>query len=102
MVYAIEINPTNFPNFAPGKIATVPSLMKIILPLIMTAVAVFFLIILLKAAFKILTAGENKEVVAKAQKTISFAVLGLILIVSSFLLVRIIGKILRIESILPF
>jgi len=102
MVYAIEINATNFPDFAPGKIATVPSLMKIILPLIMTAVAVFFLIILLQAAFKILTAGENKEAVAKAQKTISFAVLGLILIVSSFLLVRIIGKILGIESILPF
>jgi len=99
MVYAIEINPN---NFAPAKIATIPSLMKIILPLIMMAVAVFFLIILFQAAFKILTAGENKEAVAKAQKTISFAVLGLILIVSSFLLVRIIGKILGIESILPF
>jgi len=99
MIYAIEINPT---NFAPAKIATIPTLMKIILPLLMAGAALFFLIILLQTAFKILTAGENKEIVAKSQKTIGFAVLGLIIVVSSFLLVRIISKILQIESVLPF
>jgi len=99
MIYAIEINPT---TFSPAKINTVASLMRIILPLIMTAVAIFFLIILLQAAFKILTAGDNKETVAKAQKTISFAVLGLIVVVISFFLVRIIGTILQINSLLPF
>jgi len=99
MVLAIEINPN---NFAPAKITNIATLMKIILPLLMTGAALFFLIILFQAAFKILTAGGNKEIVAKSQKTISFAVLGLIIIVSSFLLVRIIAKILQIESVLPF
>jgi len=94
MVLAIDINPT---NFAPAKITSVATLMKVILPLLMVLAGLFFLIILLQAAFKILTAGDNKEMVAKAQKTIAFAVLGLVLIVSSFLLVRIIGMILKIQ-----
>ena len=99
MVFAIEINPT---NFAPAKITSISTLMKIILPLLMTFVSIFFLIILFKSAFTILTAGPNKEAVAKAKKTISFAILGLIVIISSFLFVRIIAKILQIESMLPF
>jgi len=99
MVFAIDINPT---NFTPAKITSIATLMKIILPLLMTGAAIFFLIILFQAGFKILTAGDNKETVAKAQKTVGFAVLGLVLIVSSFLLVRIIATILKIQSILPF
>jgi len=94
MVLAIEINPT---NFAPAKITTVSTLMNIILPLLMTGITIFFLIILFQAAFKILTAGDNKETISKAQKTIFFAILGLILVVTSFLLVRIIGMILKVQ-----
>jgi len=93
MVFAIDINPS---SFAPAKITSIATLMKVILPLLMLGAGLFFLVILLQAAFKILTAGDNKETVAKAQKTIGFAVLGLILIVSSFLLVRIIGMILKV------
>ena len=99
MVHAIEINPD---NFTPAKITSIQNLMNIILPLLMTFTSLFFLIMLFKSAFRILTAGENKEEVEKAKKTISFAVLGLIIIISSFLFVRIIAKILQIESILPF
>jgi len=94
MVFAIEVNQN---NFAPAKILSVATLMKVILPLLMTGAGLFFLIMLFQAAFKILTAGDNKEMVAKAQKTISFAILGLILVVASFLLVRIIGMILKVQ-----
>jgi len=93
MVFAIDINPS---SFVPAKITSIATLMKVILPLLMTGAALFFLIILFQAAFKILTAGDNKEMIAKSQKTIGFAVLGLVLIVGSFLLVRIIGMILKI------
>jgi len=99
MVYAINIDQT---NFTPAKIASIATLMKIILPLLMTGAGLFFLIMLFQAAFKILTAGDNKEMVAKAQKTISFAVLGLVFIAISFLLVKIITTILQISSLLPF
>ena len=95
MVFAIEINST---NFSPAKIISIANLMKIILPLLMTGAAIFFLIILFQTAFKILTAGDNKEIFEKAQKTIGFAVLGLVLIVSSFFLVRLISMILKIPS----
>jgi len=97
MIFAIEINQN---NFAPAKISSIAILMRLILPLLMLGAALFFLIILLKAAFMILTAGDSKEVVAKAQKTIGFAVLGLILVVISFLLVRIIGMILKVQFII--
>ena len=93
MVLAIDINST---NFAPAKITSIATLMKIILPLLMLGAGLFFLVVLLQAAFKILTAGDNKEAVTKAQKKITFAFLGLVLIISSFLLVRIIGMILKV------
>jgi len=94
MVYAIDITEN---NFAPAKITSVAGLMKVILPLLVLGAGLFFLVILLQAAFKILTAGDNKEAISKAQKTIFFAVLGLIVVVSSFLLVKLIGVILGIQ-----
>mgnify|MGYP001068239731 CR=1 FL=1 len=100
MVLAIEINPTNFPSFVPAEITSVSIIMKIILPLLMIGAGLFFLIILLKAAFKILTAGDNEKTVEKEQSTIGFAVLGFIFVIISFLLVRIIGMILKVP--LPF
>lgn len=94
MILAIDINEN---NFAPAKISSIATLMKLILPFLMAGAGLFFLIILLKSAFRLLTAGDNKEVVTKTKRTIVFAVLGLILIISSFLLVRIIGMILKIQ-----
>jgi hypothetical protein len=94
MVFAIEVNQN---NFAPAKILSVATLMKVILPLVILVMALVFLVVLFRSAFQILTAGDNQEAVSKAQKTISFAVLGLVLVVTSFLLVRIIGMILKVQ-----
>ena len=94
MVFAIEVNQN---NFAPAKILSVGTLMTVILPLVILVMALVFLVVLFRSAFQILTAGDNKEAVSKAQKTISFAVLGLVLVVTSFLLVRIIGMILKVQ-----
>ena len=94
MILAFEINQN---NFSPAKFSSISSLMRLILPLLMLAAALFFLIVLLQAAFRILTAGDNKEIIEKTKKTIMFAILGLVLIISSFFLVRIIGLILKVN-----
>lgn len=48
-----------------------------------------------------MTAGENPEMLKAAQKTFIFAIFGLGIVLSSFLVVKLLGKILGFENILP-
>ncbi|KKQ01566.1 MAG: hypothetical protein US11_C0006G0008 [Candidatus Roizmanbacteria bacterium GW2011_GWA2_36_23] len=100
MVYAaIRFDDENV--FAPAKYQNLGILLNQILPILMSGAAVLFLVICLRAAFAILTNGENPEAIKKAQQTLGYAILGLFLVVLSFLLVKLIGRVLQIDTILP-
>ena len=99
MVYAVDISDPNI--FTPAKFTTLSTLLNIILPLITAGAALIFLAIILSASFKILTHGDSPEAIKKAQSSIVFAVLGLIVVIISFLAVKLIGKMLGITNILP-
>lgn len=99
MIYAIDISDPNV--FKPAKFANFSTLINLILPLLTAGAALLFLIIFLSAAFRILTHGDNPEDIKKAQHTIAFAVLGLIVVIASFLAVNLIGKMLGVANILP-
>jgi magnesium-transporting ATPase (P-type) len=99
MVYAIDISQPG--NFEPSKISNVSTLLNIILPFLTLGGALVFLAMSLWAGFKVITGGDNKEQISQAQKTLAFAVVGLIVVVSSFLLVKLIGFVLGINNILP-
>lgn len=95
MVYAIDLNdPTNNPLKKFGDIAT---LLNLFIPLITIGAAVIFLFMILKAAFTILTSGSNPEQVAKAQKTFTYAILGLFLVVSAYMVVKLLGVVLKVD-----
>jgi len=96
MVYAIDISQ----NFAPAKITTIATLLNVILPLITAGAALIFLVMALLGAFNVLTHGDNPEAVSKGYGTITFAVLGLLIVIGSFVAIRIIGNMLHID-ILP-
>lgn len=97
MVQAFTINPTTFPAAKVGKIG---SLINLALPLVMTCAGLIFLVILLKAAFDILSNGDNPDILKKAYGSISTAVLGLFIVIASFLAVQLLGVVLK-TDILP-
>lgn len=94
MVFAIDINPE---NFAPAKISNLATILNVILPLLQVGAALIFLVMLLQAAFAWITAGDKAENLAKARKMMIFAVIGLLIVVLSFVLVKIIGYMLKIN-----
>lgn len=99
MIYAIDISQEG--NFAPAKIANIATLLNLILPLLTMGAALIFLAMCLYAGFIIITNGNNKEKIAEAQKTFGFAMIGLLVVVISFIVVKLVGFILGVTNILP-
>lgn len=51
--------------------------------------------------FTVLTAGGDKDKIAQAQKTLGFAVIGLVVIMSAYLIVKLLGYILSVSNAIP-
>ena len=75
---------------------------NLVVPVLMAIAALGLLAMLVRAAFTIITASGQPENIAKAQKTITWAIAGIIMIVASYTLIRLIGYILNIQDKLPF
>ncbi len=100
IVYALDISD---PSVNPtAQFTTIGSVLNVVVPILMAGAALAFLVMLLWAGFTILTAGGNSENVAKAQKMITWAVGGLVFVVASYTLIKLIGWILNISDKLPF
>ena len=100
IVYAVDLNnPAVNPIQKFGNLA---SILNLIVPLLMTGAALLFLIMLVRAGFKIITAGGDANQVAAAQKMMTFAVIGLVIVIASYTLVRIVGYVLQVGDQLPF
>ncbi|PIY72398.1 hypothetical protein COY87_01190 [Candidatus Roizmanbacteria bacterium CG_4_10_14_0_8_um_filter_33_9] len=95
MVYALNLaDPTVNPT---ARIGTISTLVNVIVPLLISFGGFIFLIMLLVGAFTYLTSAGQQEQLKKAQQTLSFAVLGLVIIICSFIIVKIIGMILKVD-----
>ncbi len=97
MVYALDIsNPAENPI---AKFSAFSTILNVIVPLLTTVAAFVFLAMFFIGAFTIITAAGNPERIKQAQKTITFAVIGLVIIIASFLIVRLIATILNINNL---
>lgn len=96
MVYAVEINSTSFPA---AKFSNIGILLNVALPLVMAGAGLMFLVMLLMAAFRIITHGDQPEMIKKAYSSMTYAVIGLIVVIASFLAVRVIGAIIGAQLI---
>lgn len=95
------INATNLPSIYPlTKIGTIASILNLALPLLMILGTIIFLCMLLWAAFSWITAGGDPKNLEKVQKTITYAIMGLVVILVSYTAVKLVGRILNIQ--LPF
>jgi hypothetical protein len=98
VVYAFDINKDTFPGLTAINLGSV---MNFIIPMIMIVAALGFLAMLLLGAFQWMTAGDKPDNISKAQKTMVFAFLGLILVIFSYTFVRIIVTILGVNKNVP-
>jgi len=98
MLYAIEINED---TFKPARLVNIGQLLNVVLPLMMSGAALIFLIMTLYGAFNLLTHGDNPEGIKKAYSTLVFAVVGLVIVIASFVGVKLIGSLLGVNNIIP-
>ena len=93
----------NGPQYPWYRFGSVASLVNIFAPMLITGGAILFLVLTLSAGFTVLTAAGSAEKIAKAQKTFMFAIIGLLIVITSFITVRLLGSILNIQQELkPF
>lgn len=88
------INPT---NFAPARFGNFGSIINLIVPIIMIGSALGFLIMLIMAAFAIITGEGKPEAMTKATKIATSAIIGLAVVLSAFILIKLIGFIFKID-----
>lgn len=89
-VYAkVRIDQTSVNPIA--KFNSVGDILNLILPVILITASLIFLAILLHATFTYVTSSGEQEKIQKARKTITYSVMGLFLIIFSYLIVSIIG-----------
>ncbi len=77
-----------------AKFSSLSSVLNIIIPIIMGIAAVLFFVILLKGGLTIITAGGDVEKFKKGQKTFKLAVGGFIMVLLSYIIVKLINKFL--------
>ena len=91
MVYALTIDSTTFPA---AKFSNIGTVLNIALPLTMAGAAMIFLAMTLMAAFNIITHGDNPDALKKVYSSLIFSVVGILIVMSSYLVVRVIGGII--------
>lgn len=74
--------------------------MNVVLPLMMTGAALIFLVMLFYGVFNIIRSGDNPEAIKKAYATLLWAVVGLFVVIASFVGVRLLGTLLGIPNII--
>lgn len=93
-VYAVDISdPANNPI---AKFANIGAILNIIIPLMTLGAGLVFLAMLIVGSFNYLTSGGSPENIKKAQGTLFSAVLGLIIVICAYLIVKTIDTIFNI------
>jgi len=92
-----------FPNFSvwaqdePAEIGQLETIFSNIVALITTIAGFALFIMLIVGGFRFLTSGGDPKAVLQAKNTITFAILGLVLIISSILILKLIEEITGVE-----
>jgi len=85
-----------------AKVADIGTILNFVLPFITIIGGLLFLGMLMVGAITWLTAGDKPDHVEKAWKIITFAVLGLFVVLLSFVGVKVIGLVLGTGNPLPY
>ena len=94
MVYALDISQ----RFEPAKrFGTVGGIVNTVVPILTGIAAMLFVVMAFYGVFTIITSGGDPERVKKAQKIFQYSVIGLVIVIAAFAIVRVIGVILKVD-----
>ena len=95
VAYAVDFSrPENNPLAKFGNLAVI---INVVVPVVFIGAALTFLIALFYGGYTIITAGGDTKLVEKAQSIIKYAVVGMILVLASFVTMRVLEIVLNID-----
>lgn len=90
------INPTTFPA---AKFDSIASIVNLLLPLAMLGGVLISLFVMFQAALIFLTSEGKAEKANKARNMFVFAIIGLVVVLSAYILVKLIAVIFNIQGL---
>lgn len=81
----------------PAKISNLQGVFSSVIGVAINLCGVAVIVMFLVGGFGYLTAGGDKEATQKAQKTLTFAVAGFILVLSAWIIMKLLGNFLGID-----
>lgn len=94
-VYAVDFSrPENNPLAKYGDIATI---VNVVVPVLFIGAALVFLFALFYGGYTIITAGGEPKNIERAQSIIKYAVIGLFIVLASFVTMKVIETVLNIN-----
>ena len=95
-----QINPTTIITIAPWieNFNNIGAVTTLLLRLLMLAAALGFLVMSLYGGFSWITSGGDPKNLEKSQKIFTSAIVGLVIVVVSYILVKLIGAMLNIPT----
>lgn len=97
MVYALDISDPEQNPIA--KFANLGVILNLIIPIVTFGAGIVFIIMAFFGAYTMITAGGDAEKVKKAQRTLTFAIIGLIVVIAAFAIVKLIGVVFNIKTL---
>lgn len=93
-----QINESTLPTyFPPARHININSFTNLLIPILLTGAGIVLLVMLFRGAFKIITAGGDAEAIQSGQRLFQYAILGFVVVLLSFIIVKILGFILKVE-----
>lgn len=97
MVYAVDINQN---NFAPARFGDISAILNLIIPTLIIGGGVLFFVMFIFAGFKYMSSGGNPENLKTANSVLKYSLLGLLIVVMSYFLVKLLASLFNIST--PF
>lgn len=92
------INPTSIQSMFPAaRFTDLGTLLNVVTPLFTILAALILGGMLGRSALLILTAGDDPEKVGQARQTATYAFIGIIIILSAYFIVKLIGTIFQVD-----
>lgn len=94
-VYALDFSKEA--NNPIAKISSLGSILNILIPFMTIGAGLIFLMMLITGSFMYITSGDNPEGVKKAQATMFSAVTGLLIVISAYLVAKLISWFFKVD-----
>ncbi len=97
MVYAVDFaNPTINPT---AKFMNISSLLNVIIPSLMIGAGILFLLMFVYAGFWFMNSDGNPENLKKTKEHLRYSLIGLAIVIASYVIVKLIATIFKIENV---